>query len=65
MALLGFWLLSPTTARTVFLACNLLYLAVGTRLEERKLAQRFGEAYARHRARVPLLPRRLRPVRPE
>lgn len=59
LVLLGFWLLAPTTARTVFLACNLGYLAVGTWLEERKLTRRFGETYAQHRARVPLLPRRL------
>ncbi|WP_375418186.1 methyltransferase family protein [uncultured Hymenobacter sp.] len=56
--LLGFWLLAPTTARTVFLLCNLAYLAVGTWLEERKLALRFGEAYAQHRAQVALLPTR-------
>lgn len=60
LALVGFWLLSPTTARTVFLLCNLAYLAVGTWLEERKLTQRFGAAYAQHRARVRLLPTRLR-----
>lgn len=58
LGLLGWWLLAPTTVRSVFVGCNLAYLLVGTRLEERKLTQRFGAAYARYRARVPqLLPR--------
>lgn len=64
LALLGFGLLAPTTARTVFLACNLGYLAIGTWLEERKLSARFGEDYAQHRARVPLLPLRVRREEP-
>jgi protein-S-isoprenylcysteine O-methyltransferase Ste14 len=55
IGLLGFWLLSPTGPRSVFVACNLAYLLVGTRLEERKLMQRFGAAYAQYRARVPQL----------
>ncbi|QDA59256.1 methyltransferase family protein [Hymenobacter jejuensis] len=55
LGLLGFWLLAPTAVRTVFVGCNLAYLLVGTRLEERKLAQRFGAAYALYRARVPQL----------
>ena len=55
LGLLGFWLLAPTGARSIFVGCNLAYLLVGTRLEERKLAERFGDAYARYRARVPQL----------
>jgi protein-S-isoprenylcysteine O-methyltransferase Ste14 len=55
LGLLGFWLLSPTGTCTVFVGCNVAYLLVGTRLEERKLIQRFGAAYARYQARVPQL----------
>jgi protein-S-isoprenylcysteine O-methyltransferase Ste14 len=55
LGLLGFWLLSPTGPRSVFVGCNLLYLLVGTRLEERKLVKRFGVAYVRYQARVPRL----------
>ena len=63
VGLLGFWLLAPTDARSVFVACNLAYLVVGTRLEERKLLQRFGAAYARYQARVPqLLPLKWQPA---
>jgi protein-S-isoprenylcysteine O-methyltransferase Ste14 len=53
LGLLGFWLLSPTGPRSVFVACNLVYVLVGTRLEERKLLSRFGAAYARYQQRVP------------
>ena len=62
LGLLGFWLLAPTTVRSVFARCNLGYLLVGTRLEECKLTQRFGTAYALYRTRVPqLLPLPWRP----
>ncbi|GAA3951072.1 methyltransferase family protein [Hymenobacter algoricola] len=65
LGLLGFWLLAPTYVRSVFVGCNLAYLLVGTRLEERKLRQRFGAAYARYQARVPqLLPLKWRPTAP-
>lgn len=55
LGLLGFWLLAPTATRSVFVGCNVAYLLVGTRLEERKLVQRFGAAYVRYQARVPQL----------
>lgn len=46
-----------------------LYLLVGSRLEERKLTERYGEAYRRYQARVPaLIPwpgRRLSPAEAE
>jgi len=46
-----------------------LYLLIGSRLEERKLVERYGAAYRRYQARVPgLIPwpgRRLRPAEAE
>lgn len=46
-----------------------LYLLIGSRLEERKLVERYGEAYHRYQARVPgLIPwpgRHLRPAEAE
>lgn len=46
-----------------------LYLLIGSRLEEGKLVERYGEAYRRYQARVPaLIPwpgRRLRPAEAE
>jgi protein-S-isoprenylcysteine O-methyltransferase Ste14 len=65
LGLVGFWLLSPTGPRSVFVACNLAYLLVGTRLEERKLLARFGAAYARYQKQVPqLLPLKKRNLTP-
>ena len=65
LGLVGFWLLAPSGPRSVFVGCNVAYLLVGTRLEERKLFARFGEAYARYQARVPqLLPLKWRSATP-
>ena len=65
LGLVGFWLLAPSGPRCVFVGCNVAYLLVGTRLEERKLFARFGEAYARYQARVPqLLPLKWRSATP-
>ncbi|SMC00329.1 S-isoprenylcysteine methyltransferase-like protein [Hymenobacter roseosalivarius DSM 11622] len=54
----GFFLTAPTLAHLVFVGCAAAYVLVGTRLEERKLLQRFGVTYARYRQQVPrLMPR--------
>lgn len=37
----------------LFTACCIAYFIIGSRFEERRLAARFGEAYARYRAQVP------------
>jgi protein-S-isoprenylcysteine O-methyltransferase Ste14 len=55
LGLTGYFLMAPTTARAIFVGCNLLYLLVGSRLEERKLLLQFGEAYARYQLQVPRL----------
>ncbi|MCC2545125.1 DUF1295 domain-containing protein [Hymenobacter sp. BT175] len=55
VGLLGFLLTGPTSTRLAFVGCTLLYLLIGTRLEERKLLRRFGLAYARYQRRVPML----------
>ncbi|TGE20138.1 methyltransferase family protein [Hymenobacter elongatus] len=58
LLLAGIWLLLPTTTGSVFVGCAVLYILLGTRLEERKLLRRFGAAYVRYQQRVPqLLPR--------
>ncbi|OGX86513.1 methyltransferase family protein [Hymenobacter glacialis] len=65
LGLAGFWLLAPSDVRSIFVGCNVAYVLVGTRLEERKLLARFGAAYARYQARVPqLLPLKWRTTPP-
>lgn len=59
LLLLGFVLVNPTLPRLVFAGCSALYVLVGARLEEHKLLAHFGAAYARYRARVPMLLPRL------
>ena len=54
----GFFIAAPTLPHLVFVGCAAAYVVVGTRLEERKLLQRFGASYARYQRQVPrLLPR--------
>ena len=55
----GFFMLTPTLPHLIFVGCAAAYVLVGTRLEERKLHQRFGVAYARYRRHVPMLLPRL------
>ncbi len=51
-----------TTTTVAWRGVFVLYLLLGTWLEERKLLVEFGDAYRRYRREVPaLLPRRLRP----
>lgn len=51
----GFFLTKPTLPWLIFVGCAIAYILVGSRLEERKLLQRFGMAYAQYRQRVPML----------
>jgi protein-S-isoprenylcysteine O-methyltransferase Ste14 len=55
IALGGFFLLKPTLPWLVFVGCATAYILIGSRLEERKLVQRFGMAYDQYRRSVPML----------
>lgn len=54
----GFVFFKPNLTSVIFLACTLLYLAVGIYLEEKKLIKLFGDRYVEYKKRVPgLIPR--------
>ncbi|MGY2133961.1 methyltransferase family protein [Hymenobacter sp. HD11105] len=55
IALGGFFLTKPTLPWLIFVGCAIAYILVGSRLEERKLLQRFGAMYAHYQQRVPML----------
>jgi protein-S-isoprenylcysteine O-methyltransferase Ste14 len=55
LGLVVIWTREMNAALLVSALVLTLYLALGSRLEERKLLQRYGEAYRRYRARVPAL----------
>lgn len=59
---LSYILFSPTTATLVSSACIFIYLAIGIRIEEKKLLEAFGDEYREYQRKVPMLiPRRRRP----
>jgi protein-S-isoprenylcysteine O-methyltransferase Ste14 len=49
----GFVFFKPNWTSVIFLACTLLYLAVGIYLEEKKLVELFGDRYVEYKKRVP------------
>ena len=51
----GVFLLFPTDAALAVAGVSTLYLIVGSKLEERKLEQQFGEAYRSYQRNVPML----------
>lgn len=58
---ISYILFSPTTATFVSSACIFIYLAIGIRIEEKKLLEAFGDEYREYQRKVPMLiPRRLR-----
>jgi protein-S-isoprenylcysteine O-methyltransferase Ste14 len=66
LGLAGWLVLYPTAGWLVFGGCTWAYVLVGSRLEERKLHQEFGPAYAVYCQQVGRLwPRRQRAVEPE
>lgn len=69
LGLLLLWSRDLNTAWLTTAASVTLYVLIGSRLEERKLVERYGEAYRRYQARVPgLIPwpgRRLSPTEAE
>lgn len=69
LGLLLLWTRDLNAAWLTTAVAATLYLLIGSRLEERKLIERYGEAYRRYQARVPgLIPwpgRRLSPAEAE
>lgn len=53
LGLLLLWTRDLNTAWLTTAVAVTLYLLIGSRLEERKLVERYGEAYRRYQARVP------------
>lgn len=51
----GVFLVSPTDAVLVFSVLSTVYLYAGSRLEERKLTQQFGDTYRSYQENVPML----------
>ncbi len=51
----GFFLLLPFDAVLVMAVISTIYLFVGSKLEERKLTQQFGDAYRSYQQNVPML----------
>ncbi len=51
----GFFLVLPLDAVLVMAIISTIYLFVGSKLEERKLTQQFGDAYRSYQENVPML----------
>lgn len=51
----GTFLLYPTDVSLIVAALSSAYLVIGSKLEERKLAQQFGGAYRSYQRKVPML----------
>lgn len=52
LILAGYLLLSFTVNTAIFVAVSLIYLFIGTKLEERKLEKIYGEAYIAYKRKV-------------
>ena len=59
LIVLGFFLFNPNLPTLISMLCIFFYLAIGIKLEERKLAQKFGNAYLEYKKRVPMLAPRI------
>ena len=55
LIIIGFFLFSPTYEIMISMFLIFIYLAIGIRLEERKLIKTFGSAYEDYRRKVPML----------
>ncbi len=51
----GVFLVSPQVKNAVLVVITLIYIYIGTKLEERKLIDRFGDAYRQYRREVKML----------
>ena len=55
LLLWGWFLFEPTDTYLVVAVISTVYLYIGTKLEEQKLAETFGEAYRQYQKEVPML----------
>ncbi len=55
LIILGFWLFSPTLANLITVIMLILYILMGIRWEEQKLAEQYGESYKKYQQEVPML----------
>jgi protein-S-isoprenylcysteine O-methyltransferase Ste14 len=53
--LLGFFLFSPSYKNLLFVVISILYLIIGSLLEEQKLLKQYGKEYAEYRESVNML----------
>lgn len=60
LIILGLFLFSPTYEILITMILVFIYLAIGIRLEEKKLLKAFGAQYADYREKVPMLIPRMR-----
>ncbi len=59
LLVIGFFLFIPNVLNLTTGICTFIYLAIGIRLEEKKLVEEFGEAYITFKKEVPMLVPRL------
>jgi protein-S-isoprenylcysteine O-methyltransferase Ste14 len=52
--LIGYWFIKPQASTTIFVSISLLYIYVGTLLEEKKLVQQFGKQYTNYQLKTPM-----------
>ena len=55
LILIGYLMITPTFQALIFVSITLIYLVVGTKLEEKKLVDQFGEEYKAYQKRVKML----------
>ncbi|MGB6034765.1 MAG: isoprenylcysteine carboxylmethyltransferase family protein [Cryomorphaceae bacterium] len=55
LLIVGLFLVSPNSKNFIFMLVSILYLIVGSKLEERKLITEFGQEYEDYRKRVKML----------
>lgn len=51
----GYWLYTPDLSTLISVMAIFIYLAIGIRLEEKKLVKEFGEDYIKYQSKVPML----------
>ena len=59
LIVVGFFFFNPNLPTLISASCIFCYLAIGIRLEEKKLIQQFGNTYLEYKKRVPMLTPRI------